>query len=310
MAKFGKTIRIYLADGVATGIRHAELVNWTGQAFVCPRARIGELTSWQESQRPGVYVLFGDDPAGSKPLAYIGEAENVFDRLRSHAKNKEFWEEVVFFTSKDENLTKVHVKYLESRIVELAKSVGRFSLENGTSPVQPSLPRADRDAMEEFLGPVRLLLTTLGRPLLQPLRKVQPDAAVKTEPDSDLVGPLADVPLSLTTKTGANAKGFATDEGFVVLGGSHGLGNVQPYLSEGYRTLREELIAQGDILEGAGGIQFARDVLFQSPSAAAAVLVGGNRNGRQAWRDAQGRSLGDLEEQLLAITSTNGSDHP
>ncbi len=66
---YGKTIRIYLADGVPTGIRHAELVNWTGQAIVCPRGRLGELSQWEESRRPGVYILFGEDESGTKQSA-------------------------------------------------------------------------------------------------------------------------------------------------------------------------------------------------------------------------------------------------
>ena len=128
MASHGKTIRIYLADAVPAGIRHAELLNWTGQALVCPKGRVGEVAKWPESQRPGVYILFGRDE-DDNPRAYIGEGESVLVRLQDHVKHKDFWTEAVFFTSKDDNLTKAHVKYLESRFVELAKDVGRLLAE-------------------------------------------------------------------------------------------------------------------------------------------------------------------------------------
>ena len=104
MSTHGRTVRIYLADGSPTGIRHAEVVNWTGQAIVCPRARIGELAEWPQAQRPGIYLLLGEDPEFSRPMAYIGEAENVLTRLKQHIVKKEFWDQVVFFTSKDDNL--------------------------------------------------------------------------------------------------------------------------------------------------------------------------------------------------------------
>jgi hypothetical protein len=39
----GRQIKIYLADGSVTGIRHAEIVNWTGQALAIPRNRVKEL---------------------------------------------------------------------------------------------------------------------------------------------------------------------------------------------------------------------------------------------------------------------------
>lgn len=289
---YGKTIRIYLADGSPTGIRHAELVNWTGQAIVCPRSRIGELLKWPESQRPGVYFLFGDDDTGTTPRVYIGEAENVHARLQSHLATKDFWGRVVFFTSKDENLTKSHVKYLEARLVEIAKSIGRCTLENGNAPTLPLLPRSDRDAMEEFLEPVRILLGALGFLVLQPL----PAAARPAEPDEDSIG---GVTLSfLHPKRGVNATGAVTDEGFVVYSGSVGDAKVRSSLSPGWKALREELITSGAVIVDGTAIRFEKDVLFKSPSAAASVICGGVWNGREAWKDETGRSINELEQAI------------
>jgi len=56
----GRIIKILLEEGTPTGIRHAEVVNWTGQAVVCPRPRVAELSKWRdEVERPGVYFLLG-----------------------------------------------------------------------------------------------------------------------------------------------------------------------------------------------------------------------------------------------------------
>ena len=147
----GKNIRIYLSDGTVSGVRHAEIVNWTGQAISCPRNRINDLNDWPESKRPGVYFLFGTDNETTQQSVYIGEAENVYDRMLNHVANKEFWNEAIFFTNKDENLTKSHVKYLEAKLIELAGRANRYKLENGNSPSTPSIPKGDRDAMEEFI---------------------------------------------------------------------------------------------------------------------------------------------------------------
>ena len=309
---YGRTIRIYLADGSPTGIRHAELVNWTGQAIVCPRNRVSELGVWEESKRPGVYVLFGEDPTGTKPLAYIGEAENVLDRLQSHIKQKDFWDRVVFFTSKDANLTKAHVKYLEGRFVQLAQEAARVKLENGNSPQLPSLPRADRDAMEEFLDPARILLGALGFTMLQPLTSkagvtsigtllpVTPKPAAANV-GSGKAGPLASVPLFFRVpKRGVDAQGASTDEGFVVFKDSTGDPNMADYMQQGWRDLRDELVAEGSLVVTGANTKFTRDVLFSSPSAAATIVGGGNRNGREVWRDEAGKSLKALELDLLA----------
>lgn len=298
---YGRTIRIYLADGSPTGIRHAELVNWTGQAIVCPRARIGELAQWEESKKPGVYILFGEDPTGSKPKAYVGEAENVLDRLQSHIKNKDFWDRVVLFTNKDANLTKAHVKYLEARFIQIALDVGRTVLENGTAPQLPALPRPDRDAMEEFLEPARILLGALGFLILQPLPK-NPGASGEVNGKSGSVLRL----FYKVPKTGVDAQGALTDEGFVVFAGSRGNAKVQGYLTQGWKDHREELLADGTIGVDGATILFKQDVMFPSPSAAAAVVCGGNRNGREVWKDESGKMLKDLEEDLAGAGPSEG----
>lgn len=296
MALYGKTIRIYLADGNPTGIRHAELVNWTGQAIVCPRVRTAQLASWEEAARPGVYFLVGDDDSESRPLVYIGEAESVWSRLQAHVKQKEFWNRVVLFTSKDDNLTKAHVKYLEARLIEMAQAAGRARIENGNAPQSPALPRADRDAMEEFLEPLQVLLGALGFPWLQGIApRPQANAGGPgSRPDPVLARPLR----FAVAKAGIDATGAVTDEGFVVYKNSIGRAQVKAHLGKGYKAYRDELIAEGRIAERGAAIVFTADVLFTSPSAAAAVLAGGAYNGREAWRDESGTSLKVLEETL------------
>src|SRR3954469_2143765 len=99
----GKSIRIYLKDGTATGVKVCEIVNNTIQSISSPRLKANELAEFKEAARPGVYFLFGRDGESGEDLAYIGEAENVLKRLQDHLLNKEFWNEVVIFVSKDEN---------------------------------------------------------------------------------------------------------------------------------------------------------------------------------------------------------------
>lgn len=292
MTSFGKSIRIYLADGTPTGIRHAELVNWTGQAIGCPRGRIGELSDWPEASRPGVYFLTGDSDEGTKPAVYIGEAENVLVRLQTQLKNKDFWTRVTFFTSKDENLTKAHVKYLEARLVNIAHDAGRAELLNGNAPQMPALPRADRDAMEEFLEPIRILLGTLGLPILQKLASATTENAGHESTDSLIGRKLFFNPR----RDAIDATGMMSDEGFVVFGGSTGDVEVRSHLGKGWLAYREQLIAEGAMRVEASQVVFTKDVLFTSPSAAAGIVAGGAYNGREAWKDARGVSLKELEE--------------
>jgi len=289
---YGKSIRVYLADGVATGIKHAEIVNWTGQAISCPRKRINELKEWPESKSPGVYFLLGDDPEKDLPLVYIGESENVHNRLSSHAVKKEFWREVVFFTNKDENLTKAHIRYLESRLVQHANSVNRIEIENGNSPQLPTIPRSDRDSMEEFIDNVRVLMGVLGHKFLEPISSG--NVGSESEADKSKVR-TQDIPLTLNYRK-LNAQALLTDEGVVVLKGSEALNQIKDVLTPGYKKIKLALIDSGRFIEKEEKLVLQEDYLFNSPSAAAGILIGRPVNGRTIWKTDEGLTIAELEE--------------
>ena len=112
------TIKLFLAKGTPKGLRVAEISNWNGKALAAPRFEFAELVARDELQRSGVYLLVGTDPESGAPALYIGEAEAVGKRLKHHT-DKDFWSHAYVFVSKDENLTKAHVRYLEGRLIEI-----------------------------------------------------------------------------------------------------------------------------------------------------------------------------------------------
>jgi hypothetical protein len=156
--------------GPPTGLITAEIVNWTGHVILAPRSRLPDLLQRKEPSRTGVYFLFGPDPSNpAQTLLYIGESENVGKRMAQHNKDNEkaFWERVCIITSKDQNITKGHGKYLESRLIEIAKEAGRAKLANGTAPEYGGLPEADLDDMEFFLEQIRVVLPVQGLDFLR-----------------------------------------------------------------------------------------------------------------------------------------------
>ena len=161
------TIKLFLPRGDAKSLRTAEISNWTGKAVAAPRTELDELLSREELDKAGVYILIGSDPATNAPRAYIGEAEVIRERLKQH-KTREFWFSAIVFVSKDENLTKAHVRYLESRLLAEAAQVGRFTLEQNQAGGS-RLPESDREDMEVFLARIRQLLPVLGSDILAPI---------------------------------------------------------------------------------------------------------------------------------------------
>jgi hypothetical protein len=245
-------------------LRTAEISTWPGKAIAAPRTELDDLLKREDLDKAGIYILTGADPASGVPRAYIGEAEVIRDRLKQH-KTKEFWVSAIIFVSKDENLTKAHVRYLESRLLTEAVQVGRFTLEQNQSG-GAKLPESDREDMEVFLAHTRQLLPVLGSDLLIPV--AQPSA--KQQSGGTL----------LCRMKGAKARGHRTPDGFVVL-----------------QALRNKLIADGSLVERDGFFLFTRDVEFSSPSAAASVIEGGSANGLIEWRTKDGRVLKELDEQ-------------
>lgn len=293
----GKTIRIYLNDGTVSGIRHTEIINWTGQAISCPRKHLPSLAEWPECTRPGVYFLFGIDDATAQPSVYIGETENVYERLQQHFKEKDFWQEVIFFTNKDENLTKAHIKYLESRLVSLAKDADRYIVMNSNQPTCSSLPRSDKAAMEEFIRYQVILLGTMGHRVLEPLadfetKSINADISNLDNPSNELFYINAKNKKSLATAQ-------RTDEGMVIQTNSRAVVEIASSLSNGNKNLRESLVEKGLLQKEGNYYIFTKDVLLASPSQAASVVLGYSVNGRESWINAMGKSLKVLEEESI-----------
>jgi uncharacterized protein DUF4357 len=277
------TIKLFLPRGEAKSLRTAEISNWTGKAITAPRTELDELLQREELDKAGIYILSGADPLSGSPRAYIGEAEVIRDRLKQH-KTKEFWISAIVFVSKDENLTKAHVRYLESRLLMEAAEVGRFTLEQNQAGGS-KLPESDREDMEVFLSRIRQLLPVLGSDLLIPI--AQPAAK---QPSGGTL---------FCRMKGAEGRGHRTPDGFVVLQGSTAVLQERqsakrwPYVI----ALRKQLIGDGTLVQKDGFYPFTRDVEFSSPSAAAAVIEGGSANGLIEWRTKDGRVLKELDEQ-------------
>lgn len=304
MTTFGESIRIYLSDGTVTGIKFGEIVNKTIQSISCPRLRTSELNNYPESKKPGIYFLFGQDEETGDTKAYIGEAENVYNRLQDHIAKKEFWNEIVFFVSKDENLTKGHVRYLESRLVEIANSAGRYKIENGTQPQLSPLPRPDIAAMEEFLNYVKLLIGVLGHKFLEDVTSATKKSAIE---NIQLTGATQDNQVVLMTSSlelflnvnNIKAKAMQTDEGIVVLEGSEAVKDLKPSMPNGYKELRDKLVNNGTlVLEGDKYI-FKKNAIFDTASPAASVIVGSSISGPQNWKNSDGKTLKTIEEERL-----------
>lgn len=275
------TIKIFLVHGDPKRLRTAELSNWTGKAVAGPRSEFEGVMSREESEKSGVYFLTGTDPESGKPAIYIGEAEQLRDRIKAHL-GKDFWNQVVFFVSKDENLTKSHIRYLEGKLIEIARNAGRACVTNGQNS-GARLPEADREDMEVFLEKINQLLPVLGVELL-----VSSSGASVSKAEKQLL---------FCEIKGRRAQGHLIPNGLLVKAGSEAVllerASSQKYPAA--RNLRSKLREEGVLVEQEDHLLFIKDTEFSSPSAAASVIHGGHANGLTAWRNAEGKTLKEIE---------------
>lgn len=274
------TIKLYLPFGDPTRLRTAELSNWSGKALAAPRSDLAELFDRRELDQSGIYVLTGIDAKRGDPVAYIGEAEVLRTRLKQHS-SKDYWNQLVLFISKDENLTKAHVRYLEGVLISEALDVGRSRVLNAQGSGS-RLPESDRADMDVYLAKVRQLLPVLGSPLLS-----KPPS--RSSADS--------THLFATTIRGLEATGKLSSGGFTVFTGSQAVETDRDSASQSVRNQRAELVQRELLVMDGDHYVFSDDVEFSSPSMAASVVKGGNTNGLTSWKLADGTSLKDLERR-------------
>lgn len=275
----GFSVRIFIPSGEPEGMRIVEKSNWTGQGLVFPRSLYPDVRKRPELLKTGVYVLWGPGESGRLPRVYVGEGDALLSRLDDHSRRKDFWTHALVFTSKDQNVNKAHVQYLEARLVSLASEAKRSELDNGNVPQLPSLSEADAADAEGYLANLMLCLPVVGVSFFEVPRATESGSRE----------------LFLRSK-GIEARGYDEAEGFVVRAGARAVKEEVPSIHAYLTELRRALLEQCVLVEEGNGYRLVQDYTFNSPSTAAGVLLGRSANGRIEWKDEQGRLLREIQE--------------
>lgn len=277
MKQTGKTIQIFLPDGNPRSIKIAEITSRTVLAVLIPRSKLDEAGKRGELDNVGVYLLFGH--SDSKPLVYIGEAENCLNRLRQHNKSKDFWTHTIAFVSKTKYFTKTHIKFLEWLCCEVAQKVNRFTLENGNTPNKPHVSESVEADLYDNFETIQILASTLGYPVFDEIKKPKTKEVIYCKGKE------------------AYSEGEYTEDGLVVFTG--GKCNLEESKSAGAWVIgmRAELKEKGILIEKDGVLVFGTDHVFSSPSAAAAVVLARRANGWIEWKYKDGKTLDEVKRQ-------------
>ena len=246
--------------------------------MLIPRSDLAEAKGRGELDHVAVYFLFGDAEDQAKPIVYIGQTEDVRARLDNHNSRKDFWKTAVLGISKTHSFTQAHIRYLEWYCIRMAKEVGRFALDNDQEPSKPFVTEAMEADLLDAFETLSILVSTLGYPVFEPIVKKKESAGG-----------------FLLKAKDADAKGYLVEDGFVVRAGSLGRVDIVPSAKETVTSMREKLFEGGVIAEEDGHLVFTQDYLFNTPSGAAAAVLGRTANGWVEWKDGKGRTLHEVK---------------
>ncbi|MDE7268709.1 MAG: GIY-YIG nuclease family protein [Lachnospiraceae bacterium] len=280
---YGKSIELFLANGTADSLIIAELSNWNGKAIKIPRIEVMECKR-SDIKEPGVYFLFCKEEDNSDSV-YIGESENVKERLVQHIrdysaeKEKYYWTTAVIFIGRD--LNKAHIRYLEDKLVTEAKSAKRYTVLTKNTYSKTVLKESQIATMDEFIDNIKILINTLGYKVLEPM--VINDTSAKAD----------DEKLHMSAGN-ARAEGMVTIEGFVLLAGAIINEKVsEKSLTQSAIALRKKIFDSGKV----HNLTTTEDILFSSSSAAADFVTGYSVSGPMTWKNAAGKTLKEIESE-------------
>jgi len=289
-------------DGTANGRIKCTLANWTGVAYKIPRTELDKCKAREDLKQSGVYFLFGTSDQTGENVVYIGQAgarkngEGILYRLQEHKRNpdKDYWTEAVVFTTSNNSFGPTEISYLENRFCNLATEAKRYIIKNGNDPTSGNITEEKESELEEFIDYAKIVMGTFGYKIFEPLIEVK-----KNNEPSSISSENKELLLHLKRKSRksgqvieANCK--QTNEGFVVLKGSHIETIDSDSIPPGIKESRQKAsIDDNGILQ--------EDVLFRSPSYAAAFVIGGHVNGLTSWETADGKTLKEIESEISGL---------
>lgn len=293
----GKSINLFLMDGTSKGRIKCTLSNWTGVAYKIPRLELDKCQDLKVLSQSGVYLLFGISEETEDVVVYIGQAgirkngDGLLNRLLEHKRNpeKDYWTEAVLFTTTNNSFGPTEISYLENRFCRIAQDVSRYKVKNGNEPNSGNITEEKECELEEFIDYAKIVMGTLGHNLFEELTE-KPKISQDEDEKSD--------ELELFLKRKSKKSGFVieasckqTNEGFVVLKGSM----IEIIDSNSIPPSVKKCRENANINENG---MLNENILFKSPSYAAAFILGGHVNGLTEWKTIEGKSLKELEQYV------------
>lgn len=263
-----------------------------------PRDFADSLVNEPDLKQAGIYLLINRNDH----TLYVGQADardngnGVLRRmLEPHTKKKEIdqWDVgYALISGTPQFFGATELNYLERFFYDEAVKIGKYQLLNGNKPHSSSIGMATQLTLRNYTDHAFFLLENV----------VGCDAYAKQKPT---ISPQGGSQTGITQSTGLvlyvdSKKSNAHAEG-ILLDGNKMLVRIGSRLSTysnlqnqkrqaGMEKIRQKLIDDGVVVDRI----FTADYEFNSPSTAAAVILGTASSGNEKWKDAYGVPLGEI----------------
>lgn len=297
-------------DGNLTGALVAEVYGWTGKLVIAPKSSIESLAHLDVDQ-PGVYFLVGKNPDNEfLDQVYIGESENVWQRLKEHIKDykKEFWKTTIIALNKDDIFTKAHALYLEGRFIEDSKDANRAAISNSKGKNLPRIPQSDQCFLEAFIDQIKVLLPMLGFHFISPIQSfdelpsnLEQGTSYALDASTFNITPVFKLKFQ-------DVEAFAQEINgeFVVIKGSKFRKKVKK-LVDNHIKIRSDMLQNGLLQDYDDKFYILmKNTTFITPSTAANMVAGTRLNGIERWIiEDSGITYKDWKEKQIEYQEKN-----
>jgi hypothetical protein len=269
------------------GVKQIEVPPYDLILFDVPRLKITKFINDNRNlflDKSVVYILFNKELNNDgKREVYIGKSSNFMNRKSNHLENKDFWTNALIFTSN--YFTESAIVYLENRITDLARHNSSLDVKTISTQASGQVRMQDKRLYDQYAGIITELLKR---------REYWLGSSKTNNNEMPVEADFSSSDVFYITKKSAFDEPqpmFISGDKYIIRKGTKISRVVQKSIERPYGPLSRQLEADGIISREKG--EFLQDYIFDSPSAAACVIVGGSVSGPKEWKTKDGTSLRD-----------------
>jgi len=266
------------------------VTSWKGEIYSSQKKALNKIDSLKDGLVGGVYVLYKKDRDLGLQM-YVGSTDNMYKRLQEHIREKDSsFDHVLIFLAEDLNIA--HFKCLESIWVSKAKNaekLGFFICNNKNEPKKPTCLSSVEHDVKEYREKAESIISHMNLNFFDDFSESSPVKKIEMPKIEKQIfyffgGKKSGKPYSAVGD-------LIKENKFLVKSGSTATVVNNKSLSKTYEYLKNTLIKDGILVLNKDGSAyvFEKDYIFNSCSAAAAIVCGNETQGTIAWKTKDGR---------------------